>query len=189
MIEILILFQNLCLEIGELHNWEWINWGLVQTAINQIWLGEKSGNVKVFTTNHQHQYSYKISSKLLQKIFKIGTKYYQDGYKISSSLLQNSIKIFTKYRQDGYEISSTLLQDIIKIVTKYPQDCYHQNHQKRWLFLHPCGPSDPLMGFCSPNATHPFKFGLKTRRARKLFVLKTLRKYYVIKCYVYVRLH
>ena len=97
-------------------------------------------------------------------------------------MLQNSIKIFTKYHQDGYEISSILLQDIIKIVTKYPQDCYHQNHQKRWLFLHPCGPSDPLMGFCSPNATHPFKFGLKTRRARKLFVLKTLKKYYVIKC-------
>ena len=99
MIEILILFQNLCLEIGELHNWEWINWGLVQTAINQIWLGEKSGNMKVFTTNHQHQDCYKISSNC---------------YKISSKVSPNIIKIVT---------------NIIKIVTKYHQDCYQISSQ------------------------------------------------------------
>ena len=95
MIEILILFQNLCLEIGELHNWEWINWGLVQTAINQIWLGEKSGNMKVFTTNHQHQDCYKISSNC---------------FKISLKVSPNIIKIVTyKYHQDSYKISSRLL--------------------------------------------------------------------------------
>ena len=146
MIEILILFQNLCLEIGELHNWEWINWGLVQTAINQIWLGEKSGNMKVFTTNHQHQDCYKISTncykisskvspniiKIVTNIIKIVTKYHQDCYQISSQSSSDVplpsppwsirsfdgllFKIVTKYLQKGYKISSRFLQNIIKIV-------------------------------------------------------------------------
>lgn len=103
MIEILIPFQNLCLWIGEAHNWEWINWGLVQTAINQIWLGEKSENMKVFTTNHQHEDCY---------------KYLQNCYKISSRYLKNIIKILKKCHQDFYKISCRYLQNIIKIFYK-----------------------------------------------------------------------
>ena len=103
MIEILIPFQNLCLWIGEAHNWEWINWGLVQTAINQIWLGEKSENMKVFTTNHQHQDCY---------------KYLRNCYKISSRYLKNIIKILKKCHQDFYKISCRYLQNIIKIFYK-----------------------------------------------------------------------
>ena len=139
--------------------------------------------MKVFTTNHQHedcykylQNCYKISSRYLKNIIKILKKCHQDFYKISCRYLQNIIKIF-------YKISPRQLQNNIKIVTKYHQVCYKISSQSSSDVPLPSPPWSirSFDGLLFPKRDTSLQIWSQNTPGQKTyFVLKTLKKYYII---------